>query len=389
MRIDPRHLDDVETLPEGVDLPPEQLAEPWRHIADDWYGMTAAETWDDRLLPPAAAAIFGLPMAHQMPRPGAVASWTHREWIGWATAHGFEEVPRSKHAYQYRHRLAPWLLLSMSSSPGDHRWSMATATDLRFSVDAAIKRLGANLSIAVQVMATNTDRHPSAAARERLRLLRQVLAEASTDREAALRWVATHGDVTWEHFDRIEPDAETVGAIRALFTTLQKEFDLSPRAALRRLGHDQDEAALISKRVSSASDLLPGDLLESLEELVDRLREEHAAFERDKDALRAARPGEEIATPGSPETPPADPAVELRQELRRRLEVLRAAADEAAKAIQRASAEAIALVENAALSPPDEVERLRAENAELRRQLGAPTTTRPAGRRRPKTPDAG
>ena len=152
---------------------------------------------------------------------------------------------------------------------------------------------------------------------------------------------------------------------------------------------DQDEAALISKRVSSSSDLLPGDLLESLEDLVDRLREEGAASERAKDALRAARPGEEIATPGSPETPPADPAVELRQELRRRLEVLRAAADEAAKAIQRASADAIALVENAALSPPDEVERLRAENAELRRQLGAPTTTRPAGRRRPKTPDAG
>ena len=187
MRIDPRHLDDVETLPEGVDLPPEQIPEPWRHITDDWYGMTAAESWDDRLLPPAAAAIFGLPMTHQMPRPGAVASWTHREWIGWATAHGFEEVPRSKHAYQYRHRLASWLLLSMSSSPGDHRWSMATATDLRFSVDAAIKRLGANLYIAVQVMATNTERHPSAAARERLRLLRQVLTEASTDRDAALR----------------------------------------------------------------------------------------------------------------------------------------------------------------------------------------------------------
>jgi len=383
MRIDPRHLEDVESLPEGVDLPPEQLTEPWRDIADDWFGLTASEVWDDRLLPPAAAAIFRLPMPQQMPRPGAVSSWTHREWIGWATAQGFEEVPRSKHAYQYRHRLAPWLLLSMSSSPGDHRWSMATATDLRFSIDAAIKRLGANLYIAVQAMATNTERHPSAASRERLRLLRHALGEASTDRDAALRWVATHGDVSWENFDRIEPDAETVGAIRALFATLQKEFDLSPRAALRRLGHDQDEAALIAKRVTSSSDLLPGDLLDSLEDLLDGLREERAAHERAKDALRAARPGEEIAAPGAA-APAADPALELRQELRRRIEVLRAAADEAAKLIHRASAEAIALVENAALTPPDEVERLRAENADLRRQLEAPAAARAIGRRRPK-----
>ncbi|MBA3845831.1 MAG: hypothetical protein H0X45_04180, partial [Planctomycetes bacterium] len=291
MRIDQRMLEDIESLPQGVDLPLERVPEPWAGICADWFDLTASEKFDDRLLPPAAAAMYGLPLPEHMPRPGAVASWDHREWIGWATANGFEEVPRSKHAYQYRHRLAPWLLLSMSSSPGDHRWAMATATDLRFAVGAAINRLGANLYVAIQAVSANTDRHPSAAARERLRLLRTMLVE-NRDRDAALRWVAVNGDVPWELFDRVEPDAVLVGEIRALFATLQKEFDLSPRAVLRRAGYDQDEAALLAKRLSgtTAGDVLPGDLQAEVGELLDRLREERDAAERAKQAARDARP---------------------------------------------------------------------------------------------------
>ncbi|MBA3684832.1 MAG: hypothetical protein H0W72_06275 [Planctomycetes bacterium] len=377
MRIDHRHLDDIESLPAGVDVPLEQIAEPWRSLAADWFSLTATEQWDDLLLPPAAAGIYGLPMPSDMPRPGTVAAWTHREWIGWATGRGFEEVPRSKHAYQYRHRLAPWLLLSMSSSPGDHRWSMATATDMRFAVDAAIKRLGANLYIAVQVVATNTERHPSSAARERLRLLRAALLDASTDRDAALRWVAVHGDATWDHFDLVAPDPEMVGAVRALFGTLAKEFDCSPRAALRRLGHDAETAALLSKRLSgsTSSDLLPGDLQESLEDLVDGLREERGSLERAKDAARAARPGEDLGATIQPSaTASVDPAAELRQDLRRRLEVLRASAD----AVARAAADVIAGIEAAALSTPDDLERLRSENAELTRRLAEVQAQAPA-----------
>jgi hypothetical protein len=373
MRIDQRHLEDVESLPEGVDLPLEKIAEPWQGICGDWFAYTATETWDDRLLPPAASAVYGIPLPEHMPRPGAVAGWTHREWIGWAVAHGFEEVPRSKHAYQYRHRLAPWLLLSMSSSPGDFRWSMATATDFRFAVGAAINRLGANLYIAVQAVSTNIDRHPSAAARERLRLLRTVLM-AEKDRDSALRWVALNGDLTWEAFDRVEADAETVANVRSLFATLQREFDLSPRAALRRCGYEQEEAALLAKRLAgnAPSDLLPGDLESELEELLDRLREERDNIERAKEAARASREGEPEAAapaPREPESPDAREAA-TRHELRHKLETVRAAAAEAVAAVERAANEAIAAAEAAVLAPGDELERLRRENAELRARLG-------------------
>jgi hypothetical protein len=373
MRIEKRHLEDVESLPQGVDLPIERVPEPWQGICADWFDFTAAEKWDDRLLPPAAAAIYGVPLPENMPRPGAVAGWTHREWIGWATSYGFEEVPRSKHAYQYRHRLVPWLLLSMSSSPGDHRWAMATATDLRFAVGAAINRLGANLYIAVQAVSTGIERHPSAAARERLRLLRHELLERK-DRDDALRWVAEHGDLTWEQFDQVEPDAETVGNIRSFIATLQREFDLSPRAALRRCGYEQESAALLAKRLAgtAVSDLLPGDLEQELGELLDRLREERDAAERAKEAARAARPGEDVAAPATAaaESPDARAAA-TRHELRRRLELVRAAAAEAHAAIDRAVADAIAGAEAAVLAPSDEVERLRREVEELRARLGA------------------
>ncbi len=381
MRIGDRHLDDVEALPEGADLPVEQMEDPWYGICVDWFEATAAEQWDDLLLPPAAATIYGLPMPEQMPRPGQVAGWTHREWIGWAVAHGFEEVPRSKHAYQYRHRLAPALLLSMSSSPGDFRWSMATATDLRFAVDAMIKKLAANLYIAVQIVAANVERHPSGGARERLRLLRRELLAAS-DRETALRWVAEHGDLTWDRFDLVEPDAEAVGAIRAAVAALQKDFDLSPRAALRRLGYGQDEAALLAKRLSSStvSDLLPGDLVEHLEELVDRLREERASEEAAKEALRAARPAD-APVPAVEAASAVDPMALARQDLRKRLETLRAAAAEAAQAYDRALTGTIAAVEGMVLAPTEEVERLRQENAELRARLDAAPQPAPLRRR--------
>jgi len=380
MRITADHLDCIERLPEGANLALDEVPGPWPEIADDWFALTGSDTFDDLLLPPAATTIYGLPRPEEMPRPGAVAGWTHREWIGWATAHGYEEVPRSKHAYQYRHRLAPWLLLSMSSSPGDHRWSMATATDQRFVVDAAAKRLGANLYVAVQVVTTNPERHPSTAVRERLRALRAALVEAGSDRETALRWVAEHGDVPWEHFDRIEPDAATVGAVRTLFAVLLKEFDLSPRAALRRLGHEAEDAALLAKRISSASDLLPGDVQESLEELVDRLREERTAHERAKDAVRAARPADLPDAGASLAAPASDPAADLRQELRRRLEVLRATAVEATAAIAKAASEAIAGIENAALTEPTEIELLRAENTELKRRIAELETGQPRRR---------
>lgn len=398
MRIDRKHLEDVESLPEGVDLPLERVEEPWRRICEEWFQLTAAEQWDDRLLPPAAAAIYGVPLPEHMPRPGMVAGWTHREWIGWATAHGFEEVPRSKHAYQYRHRCVPWLLLSMSSSPGDFRWSMATATDFRFAVGAAINRLGANLYVAVQSVSTNTDRHPSAAARERLRLLRTALVAASSDRDAALRWIALNGDLTWEMFDQVEPDAEMVGAVRGLLATLGREFDVSPRAALRRCGYDQDAAALLAKRMagSTVSDLLPGDLEAELSELLDRLREERDSLEKAKDIARAARPAEDLGAQSAPaeiETPDVRAAA-TRHALRAKLETLRAAASEAAQAIERAANDAVAAAESAVLAPGEELVRLRVENAELKAQLEAlkaavPVVTpapRSRGRREPGTP---
>ncbi|HYE07259.1 MAG TPA: hypothetical protein VEL07_17225 [Planctomycetota bacterium] len=400
MRIDQRMLEDIESLPQGVDLPLERVPEPWTNICADWFDLTASEKFDDRLLPPAAAAMYGLPLPEHMPRPGAVASWDHREWIGWATANGFEEVPRSKHAYQYRHRLVPWLLLSMSSSPGDHRWAMATATDLRFAVGAAINRLGANLYVAIQAVSANTDRHPSAAARERLRLLRTMLL-AQGDRDAALRWVALNGDVPWELFDRVEPDAALVGEIRALFATLTKEFDLSPRAVLRRAGYDQDEAALLAKRLSgtTAGDVLPGDLHAEVGELLDRLREERDAAERAKQAARDARPEDAIAVAGAeaPMPTPDARAVATRQELRRRLETVRASAAQALHAVERAAADAIAAAESAVIAPADELARLRSENEALRARLAAleaaPTatpTSRKRGRARaaPESPDA-
>lgn len=369
MRLDHRHLDDVESLPQGADLPLEQFPQPWSGLCADWFALTASEQWDDRLLPPAAAQLYGLPLPQQMPRPGQVAAWTHREWIGWAVGHGFEEVPRSKHAYQYRHRLVPALLLSMSSSPGDFRWSMATATDLRFSVDQAVKRLAANLHVACLAVAANVERHPSTAARERLRLLRDELLKAG-DRDTALRWVAEHGDLTWERFDLVEPDPEGVGAMRSAFACLDKEFSLSPRAALRRLGYAQEEAALIAKRLASstASDLLPGDLRGDLEELLDRLREEAAAEEQAKAAERARRESVPVATEPVPAVPAVDLQAELRQDLRRRLEVLRAAAE----SVGRGAGELIDLIDRAALVDPDEVARLRAENAELKKKRRKP-----------------
>src|ERR1700746_1250343 len=99
MRIDQRQLDDIETLPQGVEIPLERIAEPWQGICADWFDLTSSEQWDDRLLPPAAAAIYGVPLPERMPRPGAVAGWTHREWIGWATGKGLEEGARSEEDY--------------------------------------------------------------------------------------------------------------------------------------------------------------------------------------------------------------------------------------------------------------------------------------------------
>ena len=58
MRIGDRHLDDVEALPEGADLPLEQVPVPWQRLCGDWFAATEAEQWDDLLLPPAAALIF-------------------------------------------------------------------------------------------------------------------------------------------------------------------------------------------------------------------------------------------------------------------------------------------------------------------------------------------
>lgn len=376
MRITAQHLDDAEKIPQGADLPLDHLPDSWAAICDQWFASIATDQWDDRLLAPAAAALYGLPMPEQMPRPGAVAAWTHREWIGWAVGHGFEEVPRSKHAYQYRHRLVPWLLLSMSSSPGDHRWSMATATDMRFAVDMAVKRLAANAYIACQVVGANVERHPSTAARERLRLLRHALITAGTDRESALRYIAVHGDLTWERFDLVEPDAEIVAEIRTAAAALQKEFDLSPRAALRRIGYDQDEAALLAKRLAAnaGSDLLPGDLLDALEELIDRLREERAAYEHAKERLRDGRPAD--LPEAAPSIPQEDPAATERLELRRLLEVLRVTTGQAAAAIEQAAVAATVALERAALSPDtrvlqEENERLRGELAAVRAELAA------------------
>lgn len=386
MRIGPRHLEDVDSLPKDAEVPLERIAEPWQSICADWFDLTAAEQWDDRLLPLAAASIFGVPLPETMPRPGAVAGWTHREWIGWASAHGFEEVPRSKHAYQYRHRLVPSLLLSMSSSPGDHRWSMATATDFRFAVGAALNRLGANLHVAVQVASMNIDRHPSTAARDRLRVLRTVLS-GLTDRDAALRWVAEHGDLTWEQFDLVDADAQLVGDIRALFATLTREFDCSPRQALRRIGYEQEAAALLAKRLagSAPSDLLPGDLQAELTELLDRLREERAAEEQAKAAASALRPAEATPTAERASAETVDErASATRHELRRKLETLRAAAAEALRAVDAAAADAAAYAEQTVLAPAAELERLRAENAELRAQL-ARLQTEPRPTPRPRT----
>jgi hypothetical protein len=268
---------------------------------------------------------------------------------------------------------------------------MATATDMRFAVDMAVKRLAANAYIACQVVGANVERHPSTAARERLRLLRHELITAGTDRESALRYVAEHGDLTWERFDLVEPDAEIVAAIRTTAAALQKEFDLSPRAALRRIGYDQDEAALLAKRLAAnaGSDLLPGDLLPALEELLDRLREEHAAHEAAKERLREGRPTD--LPESAPAAPGADPAAAERLELRRLLEVLRVTTGQAAAAIEQAAVAATTAVERAALSPDaralqEENERLRSELAAARAELEALTAkprTRSGSAKRP------
>jgi hypothetical protein len=376
MRIDHRHLDDVESLPQDCFLPPEQMAEPWAGICNHWFQLTDGDDWDDRRLPGAASVIYGIPLPEQMPRPGQVAGWTHREWIGWATAHGFEEVPRSKHAYQYRHRLAPFLLLSMSSSPGDFRWSMATATDFRFAVLSALGRLGGNLYVAVMTVACAIERHPSTAARERLRLLRQDLLRHQ-DADAALLAVASQGDIAWESFNRIEPDADTVARIRALVGTLQQTFALSPRAALRRCGYGQDEAALLAKRLaaSAASDLLPGELELQLQDLVDDLADERDHAEQAEELARQRREAEAAGSePPAPAAPaPVEPSREAaaRLGLRRALEGLRVRAAEAERLVEQAAAEAAAALEASALAPAEELERLRGEIAALRARAEA------------------
>jgi hypothetical protein len=135
------------------------------------------------------------------------------------------------------------------------------------------------------------------------------------------------------------------------------------------------------------SDLLPGDLELELGELLDRLREERDSAERAKEAARAARPGEEIAAPSAatPESPDARAAA-TRHELRRRLELIRAAAAEAHAAIDRAVTDAIAAAEAAVLAPSDELERLKRENDELRARPGAqaePKRPRQRGTRAP------
>ena len=260
---------------------------------------------------------------------------------------------------------APWVLLSMSSSPGDHRWSMATATDLRFSIDAARKRLGANLHVATLIVSTAVERHPSSAARERLVALKRFLTEA-TERDAALLLVANHGDVAWEQFDQVAYDANSVAEVRALFQALQSEFGLGAKAALRRTGIDQEEAALIAKRLSSTtvSDLLPGDLLPALGDLLDRLREEQAHAERAKEQQRAAR--EEPAAAPAPASIELPEIRAVRHELRLKLEQLRARTATALQDIDRAIAEVSATLEETALPNAEELERLRSENKALR-----------------------
>jgi hypothetical protein len=217
----------------------------------------------------------------EVPQPGFVRGWSQRDWARWYEEHQFELQEQTAHSIQYRHaRLR--IISGYPSSPGDWRWSMNHASDLRRFIRDAFENWSIVLTATLRIIKLEAE------PQQVLRAFVQPLIEQPELLAAALADAA----------DRSRADHNALGSVvsvrevRSVLNKLESEFQLSYRASLHHLKFLKDESVeslvLLAKShnsdVSVASCVVSGlrDLLELRRTLATAERE-HKQAERDRE----------------------------------------------------------------------------------------------------------
>jgi hypothetical protein len=101
------------------------------------------------------AKVFGLRPPSDLPRPGEVAHYEHRDWDRLASDFGLEVHAKTTHSHMFRHRIFRFIVLSPAGTSGDVRGAMNAMSDFRTSYRCEVANLLVAVDVALQDPASN------------------------------------------------------------------------------------------------------------------------------------------------------------------------------------------------------------------------------------------
>ena len=235
----------------------------------------------------------------ELPTPGTARGWSTKDWTRWFDDHGFEQQPQSAHSYPFYHpRLC--LTTSIPTTPGDWRWSMNQASDIRRSVRVAFD---AWEPIFISALTTLADlQGPVNGDPDPLSFLRVL----------ATRYIGNREDFSQALEQALQDGKERGGAtakvtvreVRSVLNKLETEFGASYRASLQLIGVDANTIESLLLLIRGPQDcLVSAFLLSMLRDVLDTKRALAAAEREHKQAERERERAEREATKAAATTP--------------------------------------------------------------------------------------
>lgn len=188
----------------------------------------------------AAAEQIGLPKYTEIPRPGLVATWTIDNWIDWGAPYGFVRGEDTTRSRVMEHTKFPGLTLSYSKSGGDLRSMMNSCCDFRRSFMSTCEALAMCLIRMIDGALAGDQTPLDVLSCGKPDVLRGVLWDFLKT-NVSKNFVANSG--------ASQADQDAMGAMPGVLKTLDKEFNISPRAAFAACGYGDvaDRLTLVFK----------------------------------------------------------------------------------------------------------------------------------------------
>ena len=270
----------------------------------EWVYQAGKRPWEE--VRDELATFLGLPTYAELARPGEASGWGHLDFDRYLRQIGFEPDRQAAHSHVYNHTILPGWVTSFSSSPGDFRWTLATAKNIRHSYREAMSRLQdvfyALSAEGRETVATFLANAPKYSAETKHRYLSKLVEHVRSVEHTIDGVVRNHAEVA-----RTSHYAEE---FNRRLKQLQKEFGLSYSQSLKEAFEDDPEVCKqFKEQLKEHGQVLIATetLLADLTDVLDSRRAEAKLAKKNKKSKRLPTQGSD-RLPTSEQPAPAETA---------------------------------------------------------------------------------